>query len=323
MKCSLCDSRHLDRVADTDSKSGLALDVFLCGSCGLIQQAPLPSEEELKQYYATDYRIDYKRTRYPKPKHVFRSARLASQRLNFLRAAGVRPTTLLDIGAGSGEFVALASRAGFRAEGVEPNQGYSEYARSQYEVPVSTGDLDDITSCHEVVTMFHVLEHLRSPADVFSRLHSLLKPGGRLFIEVPWALAGSIAPSNRYFKAHLYYFDVETLAAAASRHFDVVAVEANGNLRMLLEPRPVPGSLRLPPEGYADSARERLSRHGWLHYLTSGGGWLKPAGKIQRLIREQGIRHLSGKQILAMFAEPSHEGGWTTELPSQAICRSS
>lgn len=308
MNCSLCDGLQHTRVADTDSKSGAALDVFLCASCGLIQQLPLPSEEDLKQYYAKDYRIDYKQTRYPKSKHVFRSAHLASQRLDFLLGYGIKPTTLLDIGAGSGEFVTMAARAGFRAEGIEPNLGYSEYARTQYGVPVITGDLDTAQGSHDVVSLFHVLEHLRSPCDVFRRLHQLVSPGGRLFVEVPWILSGSVSPTNRYFKAHLYYFDVETLAAAASRHFEVVAVETRGNLRVLLEPRKTPGPLRLPPPGYAASALDRLSRNGWFHYITSGGGWLKPAAKIARLVREGRIRGYSGERILAMFDAPSRHG---------------
>ena len=301
MHCAICESDRLGLVADTDSKSGQPLHVFHCETCGLIQQAPLPDEEELKKYYSTQYRIDYKGIWHPKPKHVLRSARSARQRLDFLVRAGIRPGSLLDIGAGSGEFVTLANRAGFDASGLEPNRGYSEYARREYEAPVETGNLADARGRHDVITLFHVLEHLRSPLQVFEQLHALLRPGGRLFIEVPWALSGSISPTNLYFKAHLFYFDVDSLAAAASRHFEVVASETNGNLRMLLEPRPCPQPLRLPDPGYAATVRRRIDSHGWIHYLTTGQGWLKPAWRIRRLWQEQRVRSLAGKQIIASF----------------------
>jgi hypothetical protein len=128
-----------------------------------------------------------------------------------------------------------------------------------------------------------------------------MNPQGRVFIEVPWILSGAISPTNRYFKAHLFYFDVETLAACASRHFEVVHTEARGNLRMLLKPREVPGALRLPPPGYAVDVHARLSRQGWFGYLIRGQGWRKPFTKLGRIVSEHRIRGFSGRRILASF----------------------
>jgi SAM-dependent methyltransferase len=301
MNCNLCHCHDLHRVADHDAKSGRPLDVFLCNHCGLIQQVPLPCPDELKQYYTADYRLDYKGTREPKAKHILRSARQAAARLEFLKRAGVCRGTLLDIGAGSGEFVALALKAGFSATGIEPNQGYSEFARGEYSAPVATGGLEDAAGCHDVITMFHVMEHLRSPLDVFERLHSLISPQGRLFIEVPWILSGSVSPANRYFKAHLYYFDVETLGSCASRHFQMVHAETRGNLRMLLRPREEPARLDLPPMDYAAKVRALVARQGWANYLTCGHGWRKPVLKLRRIAEEHRVRRLSGSRILAAF----------------------
>lgn len=298
MNCIFCQSHKGTQVSRTDSKTGRPLDVFLCDSCGLIQQSPIPSAEELHQYYSTEYRLDYKRTVQPKSKHVLRSVRCAIQRLDYLTAAGIRSGRLLDIGAGSGEFVALANRAGFDAEGVEPNQGYSEYARREYQSPVRTSHLDELDGTYDVITMFHVLEHLRSPLEVFEKLHFHLKPGGTLFIEVPWALSNSISPSNRYFKAHLHYFDTETLAACASQRFYSIRASTDGNLRMILRPKVEPCALTLPSAAYVASVRKRLHQHTWLNYLIAGQGFLKPFRIVHRLIKELGIRKKSGRAIL-------------------------
>jgi SAM-dependent methyltransferase len=285
-------------VADTDAKSGAPLQVSFCESCGLIQQHPLPTDSELRDYYANSYRLDYKGTWHPKPKHIHRAARCARSRLEFLRKAEIRRGSLLDIGAGGGEFVALAGKAGFDARGVEPNKGYAEYARTEYQAPVATAGLDEIGGRYDVITMFHVLEHLRSPVEVFERLHCMLKPGGKLFIEVPWALSASIAPCNRYFKAHLYYFDVDTLTACASRHFEVLSVCVRGNLRMIMQPRPALAPLALPSKDYLAALPERLKRQGWVSYLTRGRGLLKPLQRVRRLWEEGRVSSLSGREIL-------------------------
>ena len=298
MYCALCNHSHLTSVATKDAKTGAPLGIRLCRSCGLIQQNPLPTEQQLSDYYATSYRIDYKGTWHPKPKHIHRAARCAASRLQQLAKSGVRGGTLLDIGAGGGEFVALARQSGFDACGIEPNQGYAEYARMEYQVPVTTAGLDEVTGRYGIITLFHVLEHLRLPLEVFERLHSLLEPDGVLFIEVPWALSGAIAPSNRYFKAHLYYFDVRTLTACASRHFEVFQTSVDGNLRMLLRPRPVVAPIALPPPDYAASLPALLRRHGWIHYLTHGRGFTKLFRKASRWWEESRVQDLPGRKIL-------------------------
>lgn len=299
MNCSLCHGTRSTLISRTDCKSGKPLDIHLCGRCGLIQQHPLPSAADLQRYYASEYRMDYKRTWQPKPKHVHRSARLAIRRAAFLRAGGIHSGSLLDIGAGSGEFVTICRRLGFQARGAEPNIGYSGYAREEYGAEVITRELADLEGTHDIITLFHVMEHLPSPRDVFARLHGLLKPGGKLLVEVPWGLSPAISPSNRYFKAHLYYFEMETLAACASPHFSVLSHSQAGNLSVLFQRKDPPHhDIQLPPPAYPAHAGQRALRLGWWTYLTTGGGLRKPIHRFRRIHEEHHIRHLSGSSIV-------------------------
>lgn len=123
-----------------DAKSQETLHVAICKGCGLVQQDPIPSEQELHHFYTHNYRVDYKKTYTPKPKHVYRAGMAGLDRLRFLKRNGLAGGKLLDIGAGGGEFVYLSKRSGYRSVGVEPNIGYSEFAKSQYGVQVTTGD---------------------------------------------------------------------------------------------------------------------------------------------------------------------------------------
>jgi 2-polyprenyl-3-methyl-5-hydroxy-6-metoxy-1,4-benzoquinol methylase len=170
MKCVLCYGIEFTEISDTDAKSRSALRVVFCEQCGLVQQSPVPAEEELKQYYSQDYRLDYKKIQVPKSCHVYRAGKTALHRIGFLKNNNIKSGRLLDIGAGGGEFVYLSGNSGFESEGIEPNRGYAGYSADKYKIAVKNGFLDDIQDSYDVITMFHVLEHLSSPVAAFEKI---------------------------------------------------------------------------------------------------------------------------------------------------------
>ena len=121
MECSLCGNSNFKTISSKDAKSSEYLLVSMCCHCGLIQQTPTPSTDELKVYYSYNYRKDYKKSYIPKPKHVFRAGNTALQRIQFLKSSNITTGTLLDVEAGGGEFVYLAEKLGFNSSGIEPN----------------------------------------------------------------------------------------------------------------------------------------------------------------------------------------------------------
>ena len=306
--CRLCAGKDARTISATDAKAGGPLPIAFCVGCGLVRQAELPDAEELRIYYAHTYRQDYKGVHTPKPKHVRRAGMAALSRLSFLRAAGaLRPgARLLDIGAGGGEFVYMAGRAGLAAEGIEPNVGYSEFAQTEYGARIRTMRIDDLAQASaEIVTMFHVLEHLVDPLAVFQRIHEVLEPQGSLFVEVPNILQADASPHNIWFKAHLYYYSRHTLHAAASRWFEPVVTHDTGNLRVLLRRRAVPLDAPLLPQA-TDVALgwQRLQQKGWSEYLFAGGGLAKPWRRVRRMLAERRVAGQAPRMVLdALFAQ--------------------
>lgn len=297
MACSLCGNNDFETVCTKDSKDRSALDIGMCTVCGLVQQTRLPSELDLSFYYAHTYREDYKGTVVPKPKHVLRSSNDAIDRLRFLAEAGVTSGKMLDIGSGGGEFAYLAGRAGFEAYGLEPDEGYSDHAKRVFGGNFRCGFLGSAEGRFDVITIFHVLEHLPDPLGAFAKLHSLLEPSGHLFVEVPWLEARDASPHNIYFRAHIYYFTVDTLTACASSHFVAEHVYTEGNLRMVFRPRPYPVETMPPDRASVDRLRRRLEKKGWLEYLFRGGGIVRPAQKIRNGIRESKVRSMTSREI--------------------------
>jgi SAM-dependent methyltransferase len=106
------------------------------------------------------------------------------QRLALVRSLAPSPARLLDAGAGRGRFVAAARAAGYDARGIEPSARGGEAAADHVErariedAAIEPGSVD-------VVTLWHVLEHLGDPGSALDRISDWLRPRGGLVVGVP------------------------------------------------------------------------------------------------------------------------------------------
>lgn len=92
---------------------------------------------------------------------------------------------LLDVGCGNGGFLMLAQQAGWQVEGLDFDEGAVSTARSR-GLAVRCGGIEVLDwrgECFDVITICHAIEHVHDPASVLRRLHSLLKPGGSLWLD--------------------------------------------------------------------------------------------------------------------------------------------
>jgi SAM-dependent methyltransferase len=100
-------------------------------------------------------------------------------------------TQVLDIGCNLGSFLAaLRDRTGCSVVGLEPAPTPAQYAREHFHLDVREAYLEDVVdsltpASFDVITLWHVLEHLWAPRRALQIIHSLLKPGGTLIVEVP------------------------------------------------------------------------------------------------------------------------------------------
>lgn len=274
--CPACGASHGTVLSERDGKTGEALRTVECGGCGLGRIDPLPDAAALAAWYAAHYRQDYKGQTRPRATHVLRAARVAASRWRWLseRAPQLAGSALpsLDVGASSGEFVAIASAMGLAARGVEPHAGYGAHAREVLGLDVRSGTLDAHTQALQaegpfaLISMFHVLEHMADPLATLRQLRSLLGADGLLFIEVPNSCL-DCAPSNVFFRAHTLYFSAHSLLAVARAAGlePVGRVDDAGNLRVLLRvAEPVPAAEAYAPDnGLSRAARARR----WGPYL--------------------------------------------------------
>jgi SAM-dependent methyltransferase len=101
------------------------------------------------------------------------------RRLRFVRAVA-SPYRVLDFGCGDGAFIEAASAAGLKATGVEMRP---EHARSKGLTVVER--VEDAVGPFDLITLWHSLEHVRSPRELVERLLPRLSEDGLLVVAVP------------------------------------------------------------------------------------------------------------------------------------------
>jgi len=213
--CPACGSaRHTPELSAEDSYSSDVFEVVRCQACRLAYVNPCPAPGQLERYYPDDY--------YGARHPIFKDF-LADLRVRALGpvAGGAR---LLDIGCGRGDFILACRRKGWTVSGIE--QANSLVMRLRETLGIEVVTPDEITTlpdgAFDFVTLWHVLEHLPEPRESLRQVARLLKPGGRLLVEVPnfgsWqARLGRAHWHHMDVPRHLLHFDRTSLAALLAR----------------------------------------------------------------------------------------------------------
>jgi SAM-dependent methyltransferase len=114
--------------------------------------------------------------------------RVAHRRLGFIeRASGLKGGSLLDVGSGTGEVLMAARDRGWTTQGVEPERTSAETARDRgLEVEIAVLEEAGLPEgSYDVVSAFHVLEHIPDSQAFLDSLRRWARPGGHIVIEVP------------------------------------------------------------------------------------------------------------------------------------------
>lgn len=105
------------------------------------------------------------------------------KRLSLIAPLAPPPARLLDVGAGRGRFVAAAQAAGYEASGIEPSpRGALSATRV---APTAIEEAEIPARSVDVISLWHVLEHLAEPRSALERAGAWLRPGGVLLVGVP------------------------------------------------------------------------------------------------------------------------------------------
>lgn len=176
----------------------------------MLETFPQPKGKDLASYYeSSDYisHTDAKKSVIDKVYQIVKKYALNSK-LRLINSFKTSEKKLLDIGCGTGDFLVTCKNKGWNVVGVEPNKNAKQLAESKInDESVSTifYDINELEfKKFDVITLWHVLEHVPNLEDYISKLKSLLKPNGVLVIAVP----NFKSYDAQYYKEHWAAFDV-------------------------------------------------------------------------------------------------------------------
>lgn len=202
-----------------------AFGVRECTRCGLGVTDPRLPGEALARHYPSSYE-PYREHGSSATADLIARMRDVHMALRLLRPALAQliaqpPGRLLDVGCGRGELAGAFVRRGWTAAGVDPSPDAVRVARS-LGIDAREGTLDDVAwepGSFDAVVLHHSLEHVPDPVTTLRRAGELLRPGGRLFVAVPyWGSWQRRRFGSRWFHLdlprHLQHFDEVSLADA-------------------------------------------------------------------------------------------------------------
>ncbi len=181
----ISNKKHFLTVKDY-SVSKETFDLYYDETLDMLITYPQPSLENLGKYYESEDYIshtDNKRSLFEKLYHFIKSIALKNK-LNLINSLQPNKGKILDIGAGTGDFLSVAKNNGWQTIGVEPSDRAKAIAKNKgVSFVEETSELENHS--FDVISMWHVLEHVPDLDKQIKELKRLLKPTGTLIIAVP------------------------------------------------------------------------------------------------------------------------------------------
>ena len=159
-----------------------------CLNCGLLFTEPRPPKDKIGDYYKSEEYYSHQENKKGFIPKLYESIKAINLKNKYKIATnGKSVGKLLDIGCGVGDFIHTAEEQGWQCTGVEPSQDAKAIAKKRIKAEIlSSEDLEQIPNeTFDVITMWHVLEHVDDLKWQMAQLQRLIKKGGRIVIALP------------------------------------------------------------------------------------------------------------------------------------------
>jgi 2-polyprenyl-3-methyl-5-hydroxy-6-metoxy-1,4-benzoquinol methylase len=229
-QCPVCGSASIKNVLQVKDHT-VSKEIFPiaeCNDCTLRFTQDVPAAETIARYYQSEDYISHTDTSkgvINRLYQVVRKRTLQKKRKLVQRVTGMGKGHLLDVGSGTGAFVAEMIMHGWYVSGLEPDEGARQVALKTFNAK-----LDGINQFYQLapasfdaITMWHVLEHVHELHPYVEQLKKLLKEKGKLIIAVPNYTSKDATIYKENWAAydvprHLYHFSPKSMQALLKLH---------------------------------------------------------------------------------------------------------
>lgn len=191
-----------------------------CLNCGLLYTMPRPDKDKIGDYYKSEEYYSHQENKKGFIPKVYERVKKTNLKHKYqLASKGLNVGTLLDIGCGVGDFLHTAETHGWDCLGVEPSEDAKAIAQKRMKGKIiSSEELETLSDgSFDLITMWHVLEHVDDLKWQIAQLQRLVKSSGRVVIALP----NYKSYDGQYYKElwaaydvprHLNHFNRNTLA---------------------------------------------------------------------------------------------------------------
>jgi len=237
MNCPICACTQTEIVIEsTDfSLTKENFTILHCPKCTFRFTTPVPIQSEIGRYYKFTEYISHTDVKEGWMNHLYHKVRTKTlaQKTKWVQSLFTgHKGHLLDIGAGTGAFVNAMKEKEWKVTGLEPDAATREKAYQNYKIELQA--IDTIYNLpeteFEVISMWHVLEHVHELKPYLTQCFKSLKQNGRLIIAVPNYTSFDASYYKKYWAAydlprHLYHFSPKSMAILMeSMGFEIVQI---------------------------------------------------------------------------------------------------
>jgi 2-polyprenyl-3-methyl-5-hydroxy-6-metoxy-1,4-benzoquinol methylase len=190
--CRICGSINTSIAFSVKDYSISQEDFVLqkCISCSYLFTTPVPDLNAIGRYYASDAYIshtDGKKGLIEQLYQLVRKRTIAGKRKLITSFSDREYGAILDYGCGTGTFLHEMKESGWATHGIEPDDGARAKAEQLIGAAIGVpNDLNNLTDAsYDVVTMWHVLEHVHDLHGTIREIKRVLTDKGKLFVAVP------------------------------------------------------------------------------------------------------------------------------------------
>lgn len=200
--------------------------IVLCEKCGFHFTNPIPEEDKIGAYYKSEDYISHSSSSKGFINFLYNIVRNKTLRDKVKWVSNVaKGDDLLDVGSGTGHFLKVAKKKGFKGFGLEPDPDARAFAKKTNNISSYTQeDLYQLKpSSVDVITMWHVMEHVCQLNKDIAAMHKVLRPTGHIFVAVPNMESYDAQHYESYWAAydvprHLYHFKKNDINKLMDKH---------------------------------------------------------------------------------------------------------